>query len=220
MESEVKRLEREIQELLTEAEAVDHDEDELYGKGKQAHSINGELKRREKRMEVIRKAKAELEEEARQAKVEELRERAAIQRKAASTEPDSTERKRKLARASRSEEKADSMAGKKSDGSDTDGPDDPDDDLPSHRVPTIKDGSPTDKAQRNFTDPDSRIMKRGGSYLQGYNCQAVVDEENQLIVAEGVTNQAPDQEHLVPMMERVKSNLIKLLAPQSDLAEA
>ena len=62
------------------------------------------------------------------------------------------------------------------------------------------------KAQRNFTDPDSRIMKRGGSYLQGYNCQAVVDEENQLIVAEGVTNQAPDQEHLVPMMKRVKSN--------------
>ncbi len=61
MESEVKRLEREIQELLTEAEAIDHDEDELYGKGKQAHSIDGELKRREKRMEVIRKAKAELE---------------------------------------------------------------------------------------------------------------------------------------------------------------
>lgn len=206
MESEVERLEGEIQELLTKAEAVDQEEDELYGKGKQAHSIDGELKRREKRLEVIREAKAELEEEARLAKVEELRERAAIQRRAASTEPDPTERKRKLTRASRSEEKADSMVGKKSDGSDTDGPDDPDDDLPSHRVPTIKDGSPTKKAQRNFTDPDSRIMKRGGSYLQGYNCQAVVDEENQLIVAEGVTNQAPDQEHLVPMMKRVKSN--------------
>jgi len=54
-----------------------------------------------------------LEEEARQAKVEELRERAAIQRRAASTEPDPTERKRKLTRASRSEEKADAMAGKK-----------------------------------------------------------------------------------------------------------
>ena len=45
-----------------------------------------------------------------------------------------------------------------------------------------------------------------GSKVKGYNCQAVVDEENQLIVAEGVTNQAPDQEHLVPMMKRVKSN--------------
>jgi len=46
-------------------------------------------------------------------------------------------------------------------------------------------------------------MKRGGSFLQGYNRQAVVDEENQIILAEGVTNQAPDQEHLVPMMKRV-----------------
>ena len=92
-----------------------------------------------------------LEEEARQAKVEELRERAAIQRRAASTEPDPTERKRKLTRASRSEEKADAMAGKKCDGPDADGTDDPDDDLPSHRVPTIKDGSPTKKAQRKIS---------------------------------------------------------------------
>lgn len=83
MESEVERPEGEIQELLTKAEAVDQEEDELYGEGKQAHSIDGELKRREKRLEVIREAKAELEEEARQAKVEELRDRAAIQRKAA-----------------------------------------------------------------------------------------------------------------------------------------
>jgi hypothetical protein len=49
-------------------------------------------------------------------------------------------------------------------------------------------------------------MKQGGNYLQGFNCQAVVDEENQLILAEGVTNQAPDQEHLIPLMNRVKSN--------------
>lgn len=206
MESEVKRLEGEIQELLTEAEVVDHDEDEFFGKGKQAHSIDEELKRRETRMEVIRKAKAELEEEARQAKAEDLRERAERQRKAAATEMNPTERKRKLTRASRSEEKADRLAGGKDDEGDNGGPDDPDDDLPSHRVPTTKDGAPTDKAQRNFTDPDSRIMKRGESYLQGFNCQAVVDEENQLILAEGVTNQAPDQEHLIPLMKRVKSN--------------
>jgi len=52
-------------------------------------------------------AKAELEEEARLAKVEELWERASNQRRAASTEPDPTERKSKLTRPSRSEEKAD-----------------------------------------------------------------------------------------------------------------
>ena len=43
------------------------------------------------------------------------------------------------------------------------------------------------EAQRNFTDPDSRIMKRGGDYLQGYNCQIVVDEVNQIILAEAVS---------------------------------
>jgi len=41
---------------------------------------------------------------------------------------------------------------------------------------------------------------------QGYNCQAVVDGVNQIIVAEAVTNQAPDQEHLAPMMDRVRHN--------------
>jgi IS5 family transposase len=50
-------------------------------------------------------------------------------------------------------------------------------------------------------------MKRGGTYLQSYNCQIAVDGANQVIVAEGVTNQAPDQEHLVPMMERVRRNI-------------
>jgi len=206
MESEIERLEGEIQELLTKAKNVDQEEDELYGKDKDAHPIGEELKRRERRLEIIRKAKAELEEEARQAKAEDLRERGERQREAAATETDPTERKRKLTRASRSEEKADRLTGDKGEEAVHDGPDDPDDDLPSHRVPTTKGGAPTDKAQRNFTDPDSRIMKRDGSYLQGFNCQAVVDEENQLILAEAVTNKAPDQEHLIPMMKRVKGN--------------
>jgi transposase len=206
MVSEIKRLEKEIQELLDKAKDVDQEEDELYGKDKDVHPIDEELKRREKRLEVIRRAKKELEKEARQAKAEDLRERAERQRKAAATEKNPTERKRKLTRASRSEEKADRLTGDQGDEADNDGPDDPDDDLPSHRVPTTKDGAPTDKSQRNFTDPGSRIMKRGGSYLQGFNCQVVVDEENQLILAEAVTNQAPDQEHLIPMMKRVKSN--------------
>lgn len=206
MVSEIRRLEKEIQELLAKAKDVDQEEDELYGKNKDAHPIDEELMRRERRLEIIRKAKAELEEEARHAKAEDLRERAARQREAAATEENPTERKRKLTRATRSEEKADRLAGGKSDEGDDHGPDDPDDDLPSHRVPTTKDGAPAKKAQRNFTDPDSRIMKRDGSYLQGFNCQAVVDEENQIILAEGLSNKAPDQEHLIPMMERVKDN--------------
>jgi IS5 family transposase len=49
-------------------------------------------------------------------------------------------------------------------------------------------------------------MKRGTTYLQAYNCHIAVDAANQVIVAEAVTNQAPDQEHLVPMLKRVEQN--------------
>jgi transposase len=78
--------------------------------------------------------------------------------------------------------------------------------LPKHRVPHEKDGTPKPKAQRNFTDPDSRIQKTGDGFLQGYNCQAAVDDAHQVIVAEAVTNQPPDVEHLAPMLEQVLEN--------------
>jgi transposase len=78
--------------------------------------------------------------------------------------------------------------------------------LPTHKVPTTADGTPTDKAQRNFTDGDSRIMKTGDGFVQGYNCQSVVDEAHQIIVAQEVTNQPPDVEHLLPMLEQTIAN--------------
>ena len=78
--------------------------------------------------------------------------------------------------------------------------------LPSHRVPTRADATPTAKAQRNFTDPDSRIMKSGNGFVQGYNAQLVVDSEAQVIVAHGVGNQPPDAEYLAPMVERTITN--------------
>ena len=78
--------------------------------------------------------------------------------------------------------------------------------LPEHKVPTTAEGKPTDKAQRNFTDPDSRIMKTGDGYVQGYNCQAMVDAAHQIIVAEALTNQPPDPEHLVPMLVKTVDN--------------
>jgi transposase len=79
--------------------------------------------------------------------------------------------------------------------------------LPSHRVPIGKDGAPTPKAQRNFTDGDSRIMKSGGDYVQAYNCQAAVDQAHQIIVGQAVTNQPPDVEHFIPLVEEVAANL-------------
>ena len=71
-------------------------------------------------------------------------------------------------------------------------------------------GVPEDKAQDNFTDPQSRIMKLGGSFEQCYNAQAVVDADSQLIVAIGLGNNAADNEQLVPMVEAVKDNLAEL----------
>ena len=78
--------------------------------------------------------------------------------------------------------------------------------LPEHRVPTDAEGNPKAKAQRNFTDPDSRILKDGTGYVQGFNCQAVVDEEHQIIIAAGASNQAPDVEFLKPMLEAAVAN--------------
>lgn len=79
--------------------------------------------------------------------------------------------------------------------------------LPEHRVPFDKHGNPMPKAQLNFTDPDSKIMKAADGYLQGYNCQAAVDEGSQIIVAQAATNQPPDQEHLRPMLDQVIANV-------------
>lgn len=90
--------------------------------------------------------------------------------------------------------------------------------LPSHKVPANADGNPTPKAQRNFTDPDSRIQKAGTNYVQGYNCQAAVDAKSQVIVAQAATNQPPDVQHLAPMLDRVIANCGK--APKILSADA
>ena len=79
-------------------------------------------------------------------------------------------------------------------------------------------GVPEDKAQDNFTDPQSRIMKMGTAFEQCYNAQAVVDADSQLIVASGLGNNAADNEQLVPMVQAVKENLDEL--PKRVLADA
>ena len=68
---------------------------------------------------------------------------------------------------------------------------------------------PAEKAQRNFTDPDSRIMRDGAtkSFEQSYNCQAIVDREAQVIVAAQVTQEANDKQQVQPLVEQMKVNL-------------
>ena len=69
-------------------------------------------------------------------------------------------------------------------------------------------GVPDDKAQRNFTDPDSRIMPGPGGrdFHQSYNCHAVVDSAHQVIVAARATNQSSDKQQAVAMVEEAIDN--------------
>lgn len=75
-----------------------------------------------------------------------------------------------------------------------------------------KTGVPRDKAQRNFTDPDSHIMPAPGGkhFIQAYNAQAAVDSANQVIVAAEVINKPTDRGQAEPMMAVVKGNVGQL----------
>jgi hypothetical protein len=121
---------------------------------------------KQKRLDKIRQAKAELEAEARAAAEEEMRrrEKAEEQRKA---------------------------EGRKKNG----------------RTPAPPKREPGGKAQRNFTDPDSRILKTRDGYIQGYNAQAAVDAEAQIIVAHGLTPSMSDQDQLVPLVDGIEHDL-------------
>ena len=63
---------------------------------------------------------------------------------------------------------------------------------------------PEDKAQYNFTDPESRIMKGPDGFVQAYNAQVAVEQTCQLIVAQAVTQEANDKKQTVPMIKAVK----------------
>jgi len=78
--------------------------------------------------------------------------------------------------------------------------------MPRRCLAKKADGSPTNKTQRNFTDPESHFIQSGGSYLQAYNCKLAVNADHQVIVAVGVSNLPPDVEHLEPMLKRIASH--------------
>jgi transposase len=67
---------------------------------------------------------------------------------------------------------------------------------------------PKEKAQRNFTDPESRIMKGSeGAFIQGYNAQAAVDAKKQIIVAATLTNSASDAGQLLAVVDLIGDHL-------------
>ncbi len=199
MNEEEKRLQEQVAELLRRADEVDRAEDELYGVGRDKEDLPEELARRETRLQRLREAKAALEKQAAEARAEELREQAQRQNEKSDDESlPAHERKRARTRAAKARGQADAIAPEEDGERDSEQPE-----LPLHRVASQVNGNPKPAAQRNFTDPESCLMVKDGAYIQAYNAQIVVDGANQIIIAHGVSNQSPDQQYLVPMVERM-----------------
>lgn len=67
-------------------------------------------------------------------------------------------------------------------------------------------GTPKGSSQRNFTDPESRIMKTSEGFQQCYNAQIAVDAEHQVIVSNTLTNCAADWAEFAPLLRGIKEN--------------
>jgi transposase len=201
MKKEEARLKAEVEAMLAHAEKIDAEEDALYGVGQQPSDLPAELRRREDRMAKIRQVREALKKETEKARAAELVALADGLRVKAD-EPATSPKFQAdfLTRAAQDDQKAAEL--------DDDDPPPPavDSDLPRNTPPKKPSGEPKPKAQRNFTDPESRIMFRDGTYVQAYNGQIAVDETHQIIVAAALSNQGTDAEYFEPMLRRVVDN--------------
>lgn len=75
------------------------------------------------------------------------------------------------------------------------------------KTPKPPSDEPEPKAQRNFTDPESRILKTKDGYIQGYNAQAAVDAEAQVIVGHTLTASMSDHGQFEPLLDEIALNL-------------
>lgn len=206
MNKEEAKLKAEIEAWFDRAESVDAEEDRLYGAGQHQHDLPEELRRREGRLAKIRAVREALKKETQKARAKELEGLATGLRERADEAADPRQQAEFQTRA----DMHDQEAGELDPGDDDDAPPPAvtaDDDLPRNTPPKYRDGTPKPKAQRNFTDPESRIMMRDGAFIQAYNAQIAVDESrHQIIVAAALSNQAPDNEYFQPMLNRVVRN--------------
>jgi hypothetical protein len=149
------QLAEEIQGWFREAERQDAADDAAYGVDRRGDELPAWVSDKQKRLEKIRQAKAELEAEAK-------------------------------AEAERKEEDAQKP--------------------PRNRARDPIPDTPGEEAKRNLTDGDSRLLKTSHGYIQGYNAQVAVDADSQVIVAQTVTNQRTDSQHLIPLVEQIEAN--------------
>jgi len=176
MEERIKELEADIAEWHRLVEVADAEEDKLYGRDQTGEEMPDWVIDKQRRIEKIKKAKAELEAEAKAA--------AEAKRKAEAEKREAEERE--------AEEQAKKGQKKHGKGGRTV--------APPSEVPDAK-------AQKNFTDPESRIMKSKDGFVQAYNAQIAVDADAQIIVAQYVTQNGSDSGQLVPLIDAVEANV-------------
>jgi transposase len=172
-------LAAEVQKWLAQAAATDAAEDEALGRERRGDELPDWVQSKQARLAKMREAMAALEAEA-----------------AAEAEAEAAQ-----ARAAAAATPCKPPAEGADDGSGGDAQTPPE----SPPAPVAK--APPDKAQRNFTDPESRIMKTPNGFEQAYNAQAVVDAGSQVIVAESLTNAGNDKQQVVPLAAEIEGNL-------------
>jgi transposase/signal recognition particle subunit SEC65 len=191
MKQKEEELKRQINELLKNAYKTDKAEDSAYGSSKRGDELPQELAIKESRLAKIQEAIKTLEEEAKVLYKMEQEQK----QKEKQEQEQRTKQKQNETEDNDKDDKHNTPPG--TTGGDV---------KPSAKV-KHKQGIPKDKAQKNFTDPDSRIMKNSDkAFIQGYNAQAMVDADSQIIVASSVTNQASDAAHIEYMVETLKAN--------------
>ena len=202
MLQEEARLQAEMKALLQRAEAIDAEENAALGANEKPEDLPAELRRREQRLERIREAREALEAEAKAAHDARGYDESATTSSDAAPGDDEGDGSATTAPSSGPDpaKSGESSTAKSAQGKVSKK------EPPKHRVPTTADGKPTPKAQRNFTDPESRMMLGNKEFVQGFNCQAVVNEA-QVIVAVEVTNHPTDMTHLPIMVDAVYDNL-------------
>ena len=161
MVTEEPKLAAEVQAWLEQAEAADQAEDTQHGRERRGDEMPAWVANKQRRLERIRQAKAQLEAEA-------------------AGDP-----------ADRDPDGPGPSSGMQERGERKDGPSD----------------TPPDKAQRNFTDGDSRIMPSQGGFIAGYNGQIAVDAAHQVITAHRLSTNPTDFSALVPLIDQTRTNL-------------
>jgi hypothetical protein len=182
-------FDRIARQILEEAAAVDAAEDELYGE-KRGDELPEHLSTSQGRRGWLREAKRQLDEE-----------RAKEARPIPRSRPARLkEAKRRLEEELWVESRANTAYEHyRVHGRDTQG-------RRLSRPPKPYEPSETPTGKVNLTDPDSRLLKASRGYVQGYNAQAAVDE-NQIVIAAEVTVDSPDFGHLEPILDAARSEL-------------